>query len=347
MDRSRMDTVGEPRVRTTGSATAMAAAGAAAVALAFGSGAMPVQAAAADAAWPVKPVRLVVGQEIGSALDNAVRVIAPALGEALGQPVLLDNRPGAGGMVAMQVALAATPDGYTLVNAGSPQMIAPLLFRKLSYDFFRDFIPVARLSVTQNVLVVPTAVPVTDVRGLVEWLRARPGQSNMASAGVGSASHLAGMLFNTMTGSDALHVPYKGGAAAINALLSNDAQYMITPLAAALGQVRGGKLRALAVAGEGRAPQLPDVPTLHEAGVKGYRGSGWNGLFAPRGTPAAVVARAAAASVAVLSRPQIQERMLAAGVEAGTLVDPDFTRFMKDEAVRFATAARAAGLRPE
>ena len=292
-------------------------------------------------------MRLVVGQEIGSALDNAVRVVAPALGEALGQPVLLDNRPGAGGMVAMQVALAAAPDGYTLVNAGSPQMIAPLLFRKLSYDFFRDFIPVARLSVTQNVLVVPSAVPATDARGLVEWLRAKPGQYNMASAGIGSASHLAGTLFNTMTGSDALHVPYKGGSAAINALLSNDAQYMITPLAAALGQVRGGKLRALAVAGEGRAPQLPEVPTLHEAGVKGYRGSGWNGLFAPRGTPAAVVARAAAATVTVLSRPQIQERMLAAGVEAGTLVDPAFTRFMKDEAVRFASAAKAAGLRPE
>ena len=352
MDRTETGVVGNWLAQARGRAQARPTAGAAtaaaaATALALCCVAGTARAAPSGAPWPEKPVRLVVGQEIGSALDNAVRVIAPALGEALGQPVLLDNRPGAGGMVAMQVTLAATPDGYTLVNAGSPQMIAPLLFRKLSYDFFRDFIPIARLSVTQNVLVVPSAVPAADVRGLVEWLRSKPGQYNMASAGIGSASHLAGLLFNTMTGRDALHVPYKGGSAAINALLSNDAQYMITPLAAALGQVRGGKLRALAVAGEGRAPQLPEVPTLHEAGVKGYRGSGWNGLFAPRGTPATVVARAAAASAAVLSRPQMQERMLAAGVEAGTLVGPDFTRFMREEAVRFANAAKAAGLRAE
>ena len=305
------------------------------------------QARTPTGAYPVKPIRLVVGQEIGSALDNAVRAITPALGEALGQQIVLDNRPGVGGMIAMQIALAAVPDGYTLVNAGSPQMIAPFLFSKLSYDFFRDFIPIARVSVTQNVMIVPASVNATDVRGLIELLKSKPGQFNMASAGVGSASHLAGILFNSMTGVDALHVPYKGGAAAITALLASDAQYMITPLAAALGQIRAGKLRALAVAGEGRAPQLPEVPTLHDAGVKGYRGSGWNALFAPRGTPAAAIARVTEASIEVLGRPALQEKMLSTGVEPGLLTGAEFTRFMREEMTRFAAAAKAANLKPE
>ncbi|MFN7752714.1 MAG: Bug family tripartite tricarboxylate transporter substrate binding protein [Pseudomonadota bacterium] len=322
--------------------------GAAALALLVALTSLPSLAAErALEQWPVKPVRVLVGQEAGSALDNAVRTLAPALGEALGQPLVLDNRPGLGGMIAMQVALNATPDGYTLVNAGTPQMIAPHTFRRMSYDFQRDFLPIARLTVTQNVLVVPASVPAGDVRALVDWLRSRPGHWNMASAGIGSASHLAGMLFNTMTAVQAVHVPYKGGAAAIGALLSGDAQYMITPLAAAIGQVRGGKLRALAVAGEARAPQLPDVPTLHEAGVKGYRGSGWNGLFAPRGVPSAVVTRAAAASVAALSRPAVREQLQQAGVEAGPLVGAELETFMREERARFAAAARAADLRPE
>jgi len=307
----------------------------------------PAAGAEPASEWPAKPVRVLVGQEAGSALDNAVRAFAPALGEALGQPLVLDNRPGLGGMIAMQVALNATPDGYTLVNAGTPQMIAPHTFRRMSYDFQRDFQPIARLTVTQNVLVVPAAAPAGDVRALVEWLRARPGHWNMASAGIGSASHLAGTLFNTMTGVQAVHVPYKGGASAISALLVGDAQYMITPLAAAIGQVRGGKLRALAVAGEGRAPQLPDTPTLHEAGVQGYRGSGWNGLFAPRGVPPAVVARAAAASTAALSRAPVREQLQQAGVEAAPLTGAALVDFMHDERERFATAAKAADLRPQ
>ena len=306
-----------------------------------------LHAAAPLTPYPVKPIRLIVGQEIGSALDNSVRAITPLLGEALGQQILLDNRPGAGGMIAMQVGLAATPDGYTLINAGSPQMIAPFLFRKLSYDFFRDFIPIVRLSVTQNVMIVPAGVPAKSVREMIELLQAKPGQLNMASAGVGSASHLAGTLFNSMAGVSAVHVPYKGGGAAISALLANDAQYMITPLAAAIGQIRGGKLRALAVAGEGRAPQLPEVPTLHEAGVKGYRGSGWNGLFAPRGTPTAAITTVSEVSMNVLARPATQERMLVAGVEAGALAGADFTRFMREEMNRFSAAAKAADLRPE
>ncbi len=309
--------------------------------------AVAAQAQPAASAWPVKPLRLLVGQEVGSALDNAVRTVMPAIGEALGQQVVLDNRPGLGGMIAMQIAMTAVSDGYTLVNAGSPQMIAPFLFRKMTYDFQRDFIPIARLTVTQNVLVVPATLPAQDVRSLIELLRSRPGQLNMASAGIGSASHLAGTLFNTMTGTDALHVPYKGGAAAISALLANDAQYMITPLAAAIGQIRGGKLRALAVAGEGRAPQLPEVQTLHEAGVKGYRGSGWNGLFAPRGTPGLVVDRVAQATTAALDRPAMQEQLLRAGVESGLLTGAAFGQFIRDEFVRFAAAAKAANLRPE
>jgi tripartite-type tricarboxylate transporter receptor subunit TctC len=301
----------------------------------------------AAAAYPDKPIRLIVGQQPGSALDNAVRVITPPLSESLGQQVVIDNRAGAGGMIAMQIGLAAAPDGYTLVNAGSPQMIAPFLFRKLDYDLFRDFVPVARLTVTQNALVVPPSLAVGDVRSLIALLKAKPSEFNLASAGVGSASHLAGELFNAMTGVRAVHVPYKGGAAAVTALLGNEAQYLITPLAAIIGQIQAGRLKALAVGGETRAVQLPAVPTMEEAGVKGYRSSGWNGIFAPRGTPAPVVAKLADTIRDLTARPAIREQYIRAGVEAGFLAGPDFERFMREDMARFGAAVKAANLKPE
>jgi tripartite-type tricarboxylate transporter receptor subunit TctC len=306
-----------------------------------------VIAAADIPAYPAKPIRMVVGQEAGSALDNSVRIITPALGEALQPQIVVDNRPGVGGMIAMQVGLASVPDGYTLINAGSPQMIAPFLFKKLSYDLFRDFVPIGRLTIVQNALVINPALPANNVQSLVELLKSKPGQFNMASAGIGSASHLAGVLFNAVTGIQALHVPYRGGAAAVAALISSEAQYLVTPLSATIGHIRAGRLKVLGVGGEARARQLPDVPTMEEAGIKGYRSTGWNGIFTPRGTPPAATARLVEALNTVYSNPALLDQILRAGVEPGLMTGAAFTKFMREEMARFGAAAKAANLKAE
>lgn len=311
--------------------------------------AMPASvAAAADSlAYPTKPIRLVVGQEAGSALDNSVRILTPAIGDVLGQQIVIDNRPGVGGMLAMQIGVASVADGHTLINAGSPQMIAPFLFRKLSYDLFRDFAPIGRLTVVQNVLVTHTGMPVNNVKALVELLKSKPGQYNLASAGIGSASHLAGTLFNVMTGVQATHVPYKGGAAAVVALISNEAHYLVTPLSATIGHIRAGRLKALGVGGEVRTRQLPEVPTMEESGIKGYRSQGWNGLFAPAGTPVATIRKLIQALNTVYANPALPEQIMRAGVEPGLITDAAFTAFMKEDMARFGAAAKAANLKAE
>lgn len=297
--------------------------------------------------YPARPIRLVVGQEAGSALDNGVRIITPGLAQVLQQQIVIDNRPGVGGMIAMQIGVASVADGYTLVNAGSPQMIAPFLFKKLSYDIFTDFVPLGRLTVVQNALVANIAIPASNVRALIELLKSRPGNFNMASAGIGSASHLAGVLFNAMTGIHAVHVPYKGGAAAVTAIMGGEAQYMVTPLSATISNIKAGRLKVLAVGGEERTRQLPEVPTMEESGIKGYRSTGWNGIFAPRGTPPAVTARLISALNVTYESPALPEQILRAGVEPGLLTGASFTAFMREDMARFGAAAKAANLKAE
>jgi tripartite-type tricarboxylate transporter receptor subunit TctC len=309
---------------------------------------LPKVGVAAEAfSYPTKPIRLVVGQEAGSALDNSVRILTPGLSEALRQQIVIDNRPGVGGMIAMQIGAASVPDGYTIINAGSPQMIAPFLFKKLSYDLFRDFVPVGRLTIVQNALVINNTLPATSVKSLIELLKSKPGQFNMASAGIGSASHLAGVLFNSMAGVQAVHVPYKGGAAAVVALISNEAQYLVTPLSATIGHIRAGRLKVLGVGGETRTRQFPDVPTIDESGIKGYRSHGWNGLFAPKGSPAAAIATLVQALNTVYADPALPDRILRAGVEPGLITGAAFTTFMREDMARFGAAAKAANLQAE
>lgn len=297
--------------------------------------------------YPSRPIRLVVGQEAGSALDNGVRIITPGLSQVLRQQIVIDNRPGVGGMIAMQIGVASVADGYTLVNAGSPQMIAPFLFKKLSYDIFNDFVPIGRLTIVQNALVTNVAISSNTVKSLIELLKSKPGQFNMASAGIGSASHLAGVLFNTITGVQAVHVPYKGGAAAVTAIISNEAQYLVTPLSATIGHIKAGRLKVLAVGGEGRTRQLPEVPTMEESGITGYRSTGWNGLFAPKGIPAVVTAKLIAALNVAYENPALPDQILRAGVEPGLLTGAAFATFMREDMTRFGAAAKAANLKSE
>ncbi|MGE0558940.1 MAG: Bug family tripartite tricarboxylate transporter substrate binding protein [Burkholderiales bacterium] len=297
--------------------------------------------------FPSKPIRMIVGQQAGSALDNSVRTITPAFGEALGAQIVIDNRPGVGGMIAMQLGHASIPDGYTIVNAGSPQMIAPFLYKKLDYDLFSDFVAIARLTTVQNCLVTNPGFTPNTVRQLIDLVKAKPGQLNMASAGVGSASHLAGILFSVMTDAPALHVPYKGGASAVTALISNEAQFMITPLSATIAHIKARRLKVLGTGGSTRSPQLPDIPTIQEAGVKGFISVGWNGLFARTGTPATAVNRLVNALTSVMAKADMQERIFRAGVEPGLIAGEEFKKFMREDMIRFGLAVKAANLKAQ
>ena len=297
--------------------------------------------------YPNKPIRMLVAQEAGSAGDVGARAIAPALGEALGQPLVVENRPGAGGALGMQVAAAAAPNGYTLAAIGSPQMVLPYVHKNLGYDLIRDFSPIGRYSVSHNALVVPVSLPVSNVKELVALAKSKPGQLNIGTAGPGSASHLAGVLFNVLANIEALVVPYKGGNSAITALVANETQYYVAPLQAVLGQVKSGRLKALGVGGDSRAPQLPEVPTIAEAGIPAYRSVGWGGLLVPKGTPAAITARLMEKLAAIVAQPAVQQQLVKIGVEPGLLLGAEFEKFMRADLERFGVAAKAANLRPE
>ncbi|MFM9967606.1 MAG: Bug family tripartite tricarboxylate transporter substrate binding protein [Burkholderiales bacterium] len=297
--------------------------------------------------YPNKPIRILVAQEAGSAGDVGTRTIAPALGEALGQPLIVENRPGAGGALGMQVAMAAAPNGYTLMAVGSPQMVLPYAHKNLGYDILKDFVPIGRYSVSHNALVVPSSLPVSSVRELVALAKSKPGQLNMGTAGVGSASHLAGALFNAIAEIDSLVVPYKGGGGATNALIAGEIQYYVAPLQALFGQAKSGRLKVLGVGGDSRAPQLPEVPTIAEAGMPAFRSVGWGGILMPKGTPLAIASKVMEKLGAIIALPAVQQQLIATGVEPALLLGADFEKFIREDLARYGIAAKAANLRPE
>ena len=307
----------------------------------------PLHAVGSVAAYPAKPIRVVIAQEAGSSVDTNIRVLAPLLGEALGRLLVVDNRPGAGGTLGMAIGAAAAPDGYTLVGVGSPQMIAPFAFKNLTYDLSRDFVPIARYVVSHNVFVVAPGAHAGGVKEFIELAKAKPGQFNMSTAGPGSASHLAGSLFNMLAEIKAVPIFYKGGSAAVVAVIANESQYLVTPMPAVLGQIRAGRLKAIGVGGDHRAPQLPLVPTIDEAGLAGYRSVGWSGLLMPQGTPAPITEKVTANLITVLAMDSLREKILDAGGEPGLLTGAAFAKFMRDDMARFGVAAKAADLKVE
>ena len=247
-------------------------------------------APAAAQAFPNKPVRLVVPFPPGGPLDTVGRALAQKLTEAWGQSVIVDNRPGAGGNIGADLVAKAAPDGYTVVmGALSTHAVNPSLYAKMPYDAVKDFAPITLVAITPNVLVVNPSLPVNSVRELVAYAKANPGKLAFGSGSNGSAGHLAGELFKADTGTDLLHVPFKGAAPAMQALLSGDIQLMFDNLASASAQVKAGKLKALAVTTARRSPLAPDLPTMAESGVPGFDISTWFGLLAPAGTPPEIV----------------------------------------------------------
>ena len=295
-------------------------------------------------AFPQKPVRLVVPFPPGGPIDTVARAIAQKLTEAWGQTVVVDNRPGAGGNIGADLVAKAAPDGYTVVmGALSTHAVNPSLYPKMPYDAAKDFAPISLVAVTPNVLVVNPSLPVATAREFIAYARANPGKLAFGSGSNGSAGHLAGELFKVDAGVDMLHVPFKGAAPAMQALLAGDTQLMFDNLASATAQVKAGKLKALAVTTARRSKLAPDLPTLAEAGLPGFDISTWFGLLAPAGTPADVVARWNAEVTRILNSAEMRERMTALGAEPAPDTPAEFARFIAGETAKYARIVKLSG----
>ena len=320
----------------------------------FAVGSLVCASAAAFAAqrdadtYPTRPIRLMVPQNPGASVDNISRILAARMGEELGQQIVADNRPGAGGTLAAEVVAHAVPDGQTLFAvATGTAVISPQTFKKLSYDPIKDFEYISLFAITQNVLVVHPSLPVKSVKELLAYAKANPGKLNMANAGSASQSHLACVLFTHMAAIDVVHVPYKGGGASVTALIGNESQVTITPAPAVLSHVRAGRLRALATAGAQRSPLTPELPTVIESGVAGYLSSGWMGLMAPARTPKPILDKLLATLVKAVQTPATRELFERQGADPVTSTPAEFKKFVAEEYARFTQAIRLANLKPE
>jgi tripartite-type tricarboxylate transporter receptor subunit TctC len=297
--------------------------------------------------FPNKPVRIIVPYPPGGGTDVVARTVAPKMQEALGQPVVVENRAGAGGNIGTEVVAKSPADGYTLLVASASTAINQTLTKNLSWDAVRDFSPVVLLVLNQSLLVVHPSVPASSVRELIALARAKPGSVTYASYGNGSSAHLIGELFKMMAGVDLLHVPYKGAAPAVNDLLGGQVNMLFSDVAAILPHVKSGKVRALGIGSEKRFAGLPEVPTIAEAGVPGFVGGGFLGLVAPAGTPREVVAALNAAALKSLAAPEVIERLnaLASPPQGGT---PEaFGALLRAEVDKWAKVIRAGNVKAD
>jgi tripartite-type tricarboxylate transporter receptor subunit TctC len=300
-------------------------------------------AAAAD--WPARPVHLVVPYAPGGPVDVSARLIAAPLQKALGQPVIIDNKPGAGGNIGADFVAKSSPDGHTLVmGAIATHAINPALYRNFPYDPVRDFVPVALVVQVPNVLVVNNDVPARSVQELISYLKKEPGKAAFASGSTGSTGHLAGELFKQITGTEMTHVPYKGSAPAMLDLLAGRVQLMFDNLASALPNIRAGKVRALAVTTRARTSFQKDLPTMEEAGVPGFDLTTWWGVMAPARTPPDVVDRLAREIQVALELPEVKEKLRAMGSETPSVRSPaEFTAFVAREAKIYGELVKRSG----
>ncbi|MEQ1775629.1 MAG: tripartite tricarboxylate transporter substrate binding protein [Burkholderiales bacterium] len=305
---------------------------------------VPAAQAADPARYPTKPIRLIVPQQAGSSNDTLSRVLANFLGESLGQQMVVDNRPGVGGIIGMEIGAAAVPDGYTLIAMATAQVISPHLQKKLPYDTFKDFAPISLFGITYNVFIAHPSLPAANAKDFVALAKSKPGQINMASAGPGSQSHLAGVMFSLASGINVLHVPYKGAGASVSALLGNESQFSVTPLPSTVGHIKSGRLKALALSSKKRSPDMPDIPTFIEQGFN-FESSGWNGLVAQRATPKSVHDRLYAVLSKVAATQTFKEQMARQGAEVIINTPQEFAQFIRKEFELFGPAVRAANLK--
>lgn len=303
------------------------------------------QSRAADG-FPNRPIRMIVDFSAGGLSDQMVRAVAPRMSDALGQPIVMDNRPGAAGALAYSIVAKAVPDGHTLVTLSTGFSLNLNLVSKLPFDTDRDFIPIGLIGITPNVLVTSSKGAKT-VAELVAMVRSKPNATNAASTGIGSTPHLTLELFKSMAKIDPTHVPFNGSGPAIADMLGGRLDFMFVNMPASLGHIKGGRIQALAVGSEKRSPQLPDVPTMEESGFKGFRSTSWAGIGGPAGLPKTVVARLSKEVIAAVESPDVRDRIAAAGGEARSSTPEQFSTFIKDEIARWGRVIKAAGVRVE
>ena len=315
--------------------------------LALNAAALPALSRVAGAqAWPTQPVRIIVGFGAGGAPDVVGRLIGQWLSERLGQPFIVENRPGAGGNIATEAVVRAAPDGSMLLVVGTWNASNAALYPNLAFDFMRDVAPVASIGNVPYVMVVDPSFPAQTVPEFVAYARANPGKLSMASPGIGTTPHLVGELFRFMAGIDIVHVPYRSSAAALTDLLGGQVQMTFGPLPSTIGYVRAGKLRALAVTTEARLKLLPDIPTVGEF-MPGYEGSGRYGVGAPKNTPVDIIDRLNREINASLADPKMQARFADLGVEATAMTPAQFGRLLADETEKWGKVIRAANIKVE
>ena len=320
----------------------------AAVALAVPLLAALPMAARAQAAYPAKPITIVVPFAAGGTTDILARVMAQSLGTEFGQTVIVDNKAGAGGNIGAQLVARAPADGYTLLmGTVGTHAINAALYKKMPFDPVKDFAPISRVALVPNVMVVNASQPYKSVAEVIAAAKAGPGKLSVASSGIGTSIHLSAELFKAMTGTDILHVPYKGSSPAISDLLGNQVTMMFDNLPSAISHIRSGKLRALAVTSAKRAPELPNVPTVAEAGVKGFEATSWFGLFAPAGTPPAIIARLDDAVIKALASPEVQKKLGEQGAEPHGEKPEQFAAYIKAESAKWGRVVKESGATAE
>ena len=302
--------------------------------------------AAAQSAWvPDRPIRMIVGFTAGGSTDTSARLLAAAMAERLGQPVLVDNRPGAGGNIASEAAARAAPDGHTVFLATSGNLLAnKYLYRTLPYDPDRDFLPIALVNIVPNLVVVHPSVPATTLAELIAYAKANPGRIDYGSGGTGTTLHLSSATLAARAGLDLVHVPYKGGAQAATDLVAGKIQMIASPIIEVIGYVRGGLVRPLAVTTRERTPLLPEIPPVAET-LPGFEVVLWNGLVAPAGTPPAAIARLATEATAALGTPALRDKYAEIGSIPKPLGPGDFANYLRVEAPKFAEIVRVSGAR--
>jgi tripartite-type tricarboxylate transporter receptor subunit TctC len=285
--------------------------------------------------YPSKPIRILIGFPPGSGGETQVRLVGQKLTEAWGQPIVVDAKPGASGNIATELLVKSPPDGYTLQYFPAALVVNPSLFPKVPYDLAKDFTPIALLGTFPLVMLVNPGVPAKSVADVIALAKAKPGALNFASIGSASPPHLAGELFNQLAGVQLVHVPYKGSAPAQTDLIGGQVQVMFDTAVSSIPHVKAGRTRALAVTTLRRSPLLPDLPSLDEAGVKGYDLYGWGGIVAPAGVPADIATKLNAEIVRALKQPDVAERLATLGTVPGTMSTAEFGRFIQDEAAKW------------
>jgi tripartite-type tricarboxylate transporter receptor subunit TctC len=326
--------------------TSVAAALGAMLVIAAPHGAAQSAAAARGTTYPIKPIRMIVSSGAGGGLDFVSRLVATPLTAALGQSVVVDNRAGASGSIAAELAAHAAPDGYTLMML-SASLVVYGIVNKTPYDLFHDFDPVSQVAASPYILTVHPSLPVKSVADLIAYAKANPSKLNFASTGTASLAHLAGELFAISTGTKMVHVPYKGVGAALTDMLSGQVQMSFLSGGSVYPQIRSQKLRALAIASTTRAKMAPELPTMIEAGVPGYAVTQWHGLLAPRGTPRAVIDRLVNEIVKAVHQPEVASRLAQDGTEGIANSPQEFAAYLNSEREQWTKVAKLANIRSD